>query len=332
MVNTRVLSRKIILSKTFDIYNFKYKPPIKKDLAVCFVYFNAAKSKRILMNYLYVVEKLKIADIPFFTIEMFITTPEIKDAVHLKTDCILFQKERMTSILEKYIPSSFTKLVFLDADLIFDNMNWYNDLSKALNHYTICHVFTKCLRLDITYSNIMDERLSFVIKRYLNHKKEVDGIPMFPDPINGDVKFVGKDKIQFVPGGGWGFQRDWFKKIGFFEDDILGGSDTYSVQSWNIIPDNYVYPQFIKNSIQKYKKLIAKNGSPSVTYLKGNVYHLWHGDLKKKQYKTRKNIFTNVKDIKDIIKPARNGLFELKNKTLKKRLCTYFEDRDDDGI
>ena len=42
------------------------------------------------MNYLYTREKLNIANIPNYTIEMYVTTPEIKDAIHIKTDFILF--------------------------------------------------------------------------------------------------------------------------------------------------------------------------------------------------------------------------------------------------
>jgi hypothetical protein len=122
------------LGKDFDIYDLKYNEPNKKDLAIGLVYFNCVKSKRLLMNYLYVREKLRLAGIPTFTIEMYEDTPEIHDAIHLKTDFILFQKERLCHLLEKRIPSVFKKLMFMDSDLVFDNLRWYDDVSKKLEH------------------------------------------------------------------------------------------------------------------------------------------------------------------------------------------------------
>jgi hypothetical protein len=307
-------TRKLHLSKSFDLYNLQYTHPKHKDLAVCFTYFNAAKSKRILMNYLYVVEKLKIAGIPYFTIEMYESVPEIQDAFHVKTDFILFQKERLCSILEKHIPTSYTKLMFIDADIVFDNLNWYDDMSEKLNDYNAVHAFTKFVRLDITYKHVIDECLSFTFRKKY-----------------GLAQKVGRSKIGFNPGGAWGFQRDWFRKIGFFEDDILGGSDTYSVQSWGIIPDTYVYPRFIEKSIQRYKNHIGTN-FPSVSHLNGNVYHLWHGDTNKKQYRTRKNILRGIRNVKDIVKTSKDGLFQLKNNKLKRQFRNYFLNRDDDGL
>ena len=56
----RNANKKIKLSKEFDLYNLKYKNPVKNDIAVGLVYFNCVKSKRLLMNYLYVIEKFRM--------------------------------------------------------------------------------------------------------------------------------------------------------------------------------------------------------------------------------------------------------------------------------
>ena len=170
-------TRKLHLPKSFDIYNFQYKKPIHNDLAVCIMYFNANKSKRILMNCLYVIEKLKMANIPVFVMEMYTTFPEIKDAFHLKADILLFQKERMCHLIEERIPKSYTKLMFMDGDIVFDNLNWYNDMSTKLNHFNAVHGFTKFVRLDITYKHIIDECLSFTFR-----KKYGDKVHRLEDP------------------------------------------------------------------------------------------------------------------------------------------------------
>ena len=112
-------TKKIIpLKPTFNIANFHYTVPVKDDLAIGIVFFNSTKSKRLLMNYLYNIEKLKLANIPVYTLEMYIDTPEIKDAFHYKTEFILFQKERLCYLLEKHIPKKYTKILFMDSDIL----------------------------------------------------------------------------------------------------------------------------------------------------------------------------------------------------------------------
>ena len=308
-------TRKLRLAKTFDIYNLHYKKPVKDDMAVCIVYFNSNKSKRILMNCLYVIEKLKLANIPYYVAEMYTDYPDIKEAFHYKTDIILFQKERLCHLMLEKVPAKYTKLMYIDGDIIFDNLNWYNEMSDKLDTYDAVHGFTKVLRLDITYKRVLDEVLSFTFRR----------------KYGNTVHKVGKYKMGFAPGGAWGFKREWFNKIGFFENEILGGSDTYSVQSWGIVEDTYPYPEYIIDSIQDYKDKIKT--PPRVGRLSGNIFHLWHGDSKRyKGNKSKKLIFKGVKDIRGVLSKTSNGLFTLKNRTLRKKFHKYFLNRDDDGV
>lgn len=306
-----------ILNKSFDLFNIHYEEPVKKDMAIGLVYFNSAKSKRLLMNFLYTIEKFKMANIPTYTIEMYMTTPEIKDAIHVKTDFILFQKERLCHILEKHIPEKYTKLLFIDADLVFDNLHWYTDLSNKLNTTNIVQPFTNALWLDITYKKIVKQRPSIVL--YLKV---------------GDINKYNHGGIWgYHPGFAWGFQRDWFRKCGFYQHGILGDGDTLSATSWI---DKSFHDEFLdkrpyqRNALTEYVGLLKVR--PSVCYIKGNIYHLWHGDGKKRQYRERRTIFKSVKDIRDIVDVEPSGLFRLKDDSLKPRIMKYFRDRDDDGI
>jgi hypothetical protein len=44
-------------AKLIELSNVRYTTPWKRDMAVGLVFFNPAKSKRMLMNYFYTVEK-----------------------------------------------------------------------------------------------------------------------------------------------------------------------------------------------------------------------------------------------------------------------------------
>jgi hypothetical protein len=266
------------------------------------------------MNFLYTVEKLKLADIPYFVMEMYTDNPEISDAFHIKTDFILFQKERLCSLLEKKIPARFKKIMFMDGDIIYQNINWYNDMSDLLDKNEVVHGFEKCIRLDLTYKENVDETVSFTYRKQLGTKKAR----------------YGPNKIGVSPGGVWGFQRDWYRKIGFFDKDILGGSDTYTALSLGIVEDTYKYPPYIQPAIEDYKAKVKE--APKVGRLPGTIFHLWHGSTANKQYKTRRNIMRGVKDIDDVISTAANGLYRLKSAKLRKLFKRYFLRREDDGL
>lgn len=297
-------------SKRFDIADIHYNSPIKRDLAVGFVYFNAVKSKRILMNYLYCAEKMKTANIPFYTLEMYETTPEIHDAIHLKTDFTLFQKERLCHILESCIPKQYTKLLFLDSDLLFENQDWYNELSAKLDSFEIVQPFSKGVWLDITYKHIVKERIPFVF-------------------YNKFGKITMKGGIGgYHPGFAWAFQRPWFRKVGFFQESVLGDGDTLSTTVW--LDYEFEYKDYIKPAIEAFRKKLTHK--PSMCFLQGAIFHLWHGDGKKRQYSERRKIFKSIKDIRDILLVAPNGLYEITDSSLKPKILKYFRNRDDDGL
>jgi hypothetical protein len=60
----------------------------------------------------------------------------------------MFHKENLCRILERKIPSKFTKLVFLDADIIFNSDEWYTKTSELLDTNDVVQVFDKCHWLD----------------------------------------------------------------------------------------------------------------------------------------------------------------------------------------
>lgn len=310
-IKLKDFKRKTRLAKYFNVYDLKYSSPVRKDIAVGFVFFNSAKSKRLLMNYLYVVEKLKLAGIPYYTIEMFENEPEIADAFHVKTEFILFQKERLCYLLEKQIPKTFNKLMFMDCDLLFDNLNWYNELSLKLDNFEIVQPFSRGVWLDITYKQAIKDRIPMVFYSKFGSINATGGVG------------------GYHPGFAWAFQRDWFNKVGFFQYAILGDGDTYSSTVW-LDYKGFNYRDFIYDAIQDYKKSVSVR--PKMCFLNGNIYHLWHGDSINRQYSERRRIFKNIKDIRDIIQIADNGLFKLKDRSLEAKIRKYFKNRDDDGV
>lgn len=295
-------------TKIDNFHNISYTAPIIEDTAIGLVYFNVTGSKRLLMNYLYCVEKLKLAKIPNYTIEMYVDKPDIADAVHIQTENIIFQKERLCYVLEKHIPKKYKKLIFMDTDVIYDNINWYNEVSEKLDDFDVVQCYSNIYYLDITYKIKTKSLLSYKMK---------DAFPK-----------IG----HTTPGGSWGFKRDWFNEIGFFQHDPIGGSDSYSLQAWTgggYMPDK-VIPRHLISVYNEFTSKIKQ--LPEICYIEGALYHLWHGTMKNRQYGIRGRIFNDVKDIRDIMKIGKDNIFVMTNKSFNEKIKLYFKRKNDDGI
>jgi len=287
----------------------RYTTPKECDMAICFVLFNSSQNVRMISNYLYTVEKLRLASIPYYTIEMTygIAEPEIADAIHVKSNSYMFHKERLCSILERHIPAKYKKIMFLDADLIFENPDWYDHTSMLLNCVNVVQPFNTCTWLDITYTQSVKDSRSFV----------------FMDPT--------KHNINYHPGFAWAFQREWYKKVGFFEYTITGSGDSHSAYAWVncTLPEITLRPAFIP----EYMKFLEKiDKPPSLAATPGRILHMWHGTRENRGYVKRHLILDGVEDVRSIITENSYGCFEFKDIKWNEPFKKYFDDRQDDGI
>lgn len=314
-----------------NISLIKYDAPKRKhffsrhDMALCFVFFNPARSTKLLMNYLYTVEKLRTSRIPFYTLELCYgdNAPEIKKAFHIFTriENVMFHKEQLCHLLEKQIPSHFTKLLFLDSDIIFENPSFYDEISNLLDTHDIVQPFKTAKWIGAEYKEVIQERLSSAL---MNRKA------------------ASYDSVNFHPGFGWAFKRSWFKKVGFFQYAITGSGDTLSVAAWlQIPPPKVCFINAIKNTFNQFANTV-KNYPPKITCATHSVYHLWHGLHKKRQYVSRHLILQNIDDVSDILEISPSGLFEYNYgrdhesshmvSKVSQELINYFLQREDDEV
>jgi hypothetical protein len=101
-----------------------YNEPVNPDLAIVIPYEKSTTRSH--MNYLYMLEKMKVAKIPVFT----------------------------------EIPETYTKIAFIDPDIIFAEPDWYNMLSELLNTHDVVQCFDTIRCLDITYRNCVTQKTS----------------------------------------------------------------------------------------------------------------------------------------------------------------------------
>jgi len=303
-------------------YPTKYNEPLKKDMAIIMVYFNCNESVRLSQNILLVKQYLDNAKIPYYIGELSIDgSPylfsESDNIFQYKTDDYMFFKENLINLVEERISDEYTKICNLDADIFFDNPNWYSLVSEELDKYEIYQPFYQANWLNIENNTIIMRQKNCVI-----------------------------DNSQGHPGFVWAFTRKWFNVNKLPDYFVIGSGDTGFQE---IIVNNNVVANintgnhtYLIDMIDEYKEnIIDINVTIGSADNNINVYHLYHGSIKNRQYVDRhiaiKNTINQFNPVKysEILDYDANGLRCWKAEykmTMNNFIKKYMQNRKDDSI
>ena len=284
-----------------------YTRPVRTDMAVVIVFYNWVRSIRIVQNLLLVKNSLDTAGIPYYIAEVSTNTFALNPEPHIfqfTSDSYMFYKENLINMTVQRIPDKYTKLCFLDADILFAEPDWYTTISDTLDTADVCKPFQIATWLGVTFLPLMTRQ--------------------------GDQH----------PGFAWAVRRDWFAQRGIFDLCILGTGDLFfkiSLSATTHTVENrwsYLGPA--------YAAFLQKGQLPSaVTAAPLTVVHLFHGIFRKRQYGTRDAIVSNIMSkygftsIESLVIRRDDGLLEWApafKEEMNAAFLKFFLDRDDDGI
>lgn len=285
--------------------HIQYNEPSRTDICVAFCYFNTCGYVRSLQNLAFFETKLRLAKIPYFSAEMVIgDQPPMLASPTLRfySKSSLFYKEALWNRLEQAIPEQYSKICFLDSDIVFDRPDWLDEISRLLDTHEVVHPFQICHRL--------------------NHN-------FIPDITTSSFLSNINNKAWKDHGFGWCLTREIFKKIGgFFDKCLLGNGDLY-FRIALLQEHTYTYP-LIETQYLEYKVNFKQIRS---TYLLSTIYHLYHGRLNTRGYEERINILKNIQNSWNSVYILNtDGFWELKDPKINSMFIKYFKSRDEDII
>jgi hypothetical protein len=295
------------------ITRINYYEPKNKDMAIILAYFNFCNSKNILNNLLTVKKSFEKANIPFYIGEVIFNDQKSvfndgeENVFTFITDSYMFYKENIINIIEEKIPENYTKICVMDADILFNDKNWYSTISLSLNKNIICQPFNNAIWLDKRYREIQRNQ-SVLTKNNGGH-----------------------------PGFIWAFDRKWLKKNKLFDLSIIGGGDILFASA--LLKIEFNKKRWLNLSYNNYISHLNLSNSMQISNCDLTVYHLYHGQLKNRQYTTRNYIindllsFFGVDDIIHLLKRNDDGLLQWKDEYKQKcneNIKTFFINRFDD--
>ena len=185
--------------------------------------------------------------------------------VMVDVDQIMFQKEALLNLAETIVPSEYDKIAWLDADIWFQNMKWYETADKLLDEYKVIQLF------DLCYLSSRDGKPASIWHSITAH------------PQKGH------------PGLAWAAKRGFWRECGGLYNAILGGGDRLAalavmgrtdIREGSVGVDN--------KEFRCWQKRVSAWADMKYSTLPGILYHEWHGDEKNRRYESR---FQIIKDV-----------------------------------
>jgi len=327
-----ILRLSLIKEKLKIISRNKSLPPdCGKDIACVCCYFNSCSYKSKLKNYRIFYEGIKRTGVKLLTVELVFgdddfELSEFDDVLQLRTgkENIMWQKERLLNIgIQKLIEEGYNKIAWLDADIVFENDGWVEDLSNALDKYPVVHGFELIKRIDGS-GMVKDYYLSSVKKYYEAGKLNV---------------------VKSLSGGVWAAQAEVLGRVPLYDYGILGGGDSYlffgcfyhNREDWiDQIKREPLFKLSSKPFVDHYFRWAWIWGSlikGRIAYLNHSIKLHHHGSFVNRQYAERHDILKKHNFNPEIdIKLGKNQVWEWASDKpgLHKEVKDYFYDRRED--
>lgn len=276
-------------------------------------YYNYGQYKIRLRNYRLFAAQLAAQGCPLYTIELAYDDQPFQltgqpNLLQFRTQSVLWHKENLLNVLVTSLPREIDEIAWLDCDVLFPDGSWWILAHNLLKHYKVVQLFSECCDPSSGY-------------------------------VSGAISLSQSSSIPVNPGIAWAMRRSlWRRIMGLYEFDLAGGGDSSfacALQKkpeesnlWISNPDRRAdYAAWAKGL------MLQTDNDRDVSFLPGQVCHLSHGNLARREYAARQKIVGDVNPDRDL-RFADNGVLEWRDPTIPchAALRQYFLNRREDDV
>lgn len=252
----------------------------------------------------------------------------VNNVIRMTSSSVLWQRERLVNLAMTFLEKSIKYVAWVDCDLLFYNPFWINETVSLLLKYPVVQLFDQCIKLPKGVEQYDgDGKISASFASIVTKKSSVLG--PYSNEKHGTSGFA------------WAFRRDVIEGCGLYEYAIVGGADDYMAHAMfgdfesPCLKSKMNGNSFIRNHYLEWAKKFYDAIGGNIGVVPGSILHLWHGDLKNRQYFERHKVlnclgFNPYEDILAIpgmpLEWSKNTSSELKNWVIN-----YFSERAEDG-
>jgi hypothetical protein len=307
------------------------------DLWAIAAYFNPAGSRRRRENYRQFRRHLNL---PLLAVEIAYGPDfELGDAdadilIRLRGRDVLWQKERLINLALPALPPECSKIVWLDCDLVFAAADWPEAVRRRLDAVALLQPFS--------HAHLMPA--GWVHGDAVPPDAEVRHPPAYLIAMGATpeaaVAFTSGDVVQmnYTPGMAWAARRALVEAHGLYDACIIGGGDGAIMRAAFGFPELTAKRQMMNAARQEHYLAWAEPFREAVgggvSYVDGDVFHLWHGAPQNRRYTARHRDFAPFGfDPRTDIAMDDGGAWRWNSdkSDMHAFLSDYFRSRDEDG-
>jgi hypothetical protein len=317
------------LIKNKTMFTNKYRTHSEAMIVSCF--FNPQNSPYRLKCFKIWYESVKHLNHSIVECVIGDAQPQLEESKSIKriyTKNLLWHKETLLNKIIAELPSKYKYIFWIDADVIFTNLNWLVDSVKALQNNNVIQPFEYCVHLekdelkpsfsmeDLKQTNLPNQKNNKVWRSFSANYAIAK--------LWADENYNNHGHVGFA----WGARREVLEAVPLYDKALIGGADHIIAHAAaGQIPHKCITKSFTDNidEVNLWSKKFFEVVNGRISYVEGELYHIWHGDISKRDYLKRIQNFTPI--AKNIVNRDKNGLF-ITNTKDDNYVKNYFEQRE----
>ncbi|MEP6925284.1 MAG: hypothetical protein ABI954_12530 [Pyrinomonadaceae bacterium] len=294
-------------------------------------YYNPLRFRSRRRNFDIFYRQLKRSRVPFLILECAFGTDDFEleqnqNVIQLRARDVLWQKERLLNLAVRLLPKEAKYVIWLDADVLFANPKWILETAAVLQKAMICQPFSRVVRLapHQTQPDISNREIWESFAYVWNTNAEKAASDNFD--LHGHTGF------------GWAARREMFDELELYDRAIAGTADHLMAHAAtgkieHSCVERAFFSSSIKTHFERWGNRFAEIVQNKIGFVNGDLWHLWHGELKNRRYleRTRELSLLGFNPLTDLV-TNENGLFEFSEMRddLRIWMTDYFRQRLED--
>jgi hypothetical protein len=262
------------------------------DLCVVTCYFNSQGYSRKRRNYDLFQRSITDSGIHLITVECAFrgTAFELDHTPHvirLRAKHVMWQKERLLNLAIRRAPRLYTKIAWLDCDVLFENASWAEETSRILEEYPVVQPFHYAFRLrpgERAYCGKGERYRSYAAVH-----------TVFPS-----IARAGDFFAHGHTGFAWAAQRDLLEDIGLYDAAITGTGDHLIAHAFCgdfgslCLDDTFLDAKGYLTHYKAWAEAAWQQVRGRISFATGALLHLWHGEVRNRRYLNRNVELANL--------------------------------------
>lgn len=183
---------------------------------------------------------------------------------------LLWQQYTLVNLVIKKLPPEYTKAVWVDADILFDDSNWYKQMDLLLDKFKLVQSYRSVdLLARGNSSGSVKESVAYIALK--NAKKPTASV------LSSNLDLSSK----YHSGLSWGVQREVIERFRIYDYWVTGSCDTALViAAWGDWKNDFLQSRLNERMRQHYlewAKPFHEYIDGSIGCLDAHIRHLYHG-------------------------------------------------------